>query len=150
MIDLKVISEKVKLNPTIEKGISSKKAKEYIKLMHLQKEIDHRIKYVYGQLDDEEKSISDKIIMDMFTIPDYVTVKDAAQIIGVSEQMVRRYCSENKLVAEQTMPGSGKWRVETAQLVNYPGWKSFVHKRTKIKEQSINIADFMNDNIAKM
>lgn len=94
--------------------------------------------------------MTDKIIMDMFSIPKYVNVKDAAYIIDVSEQMIRRYCSENKLKAEQTMSGSGKWRIETTQLMNYAGWNNFLNKRAKMKKQSKNIAKFMSDNIDEL
>ncbi|RYG72927.1 DNA-binding protein [Lentibacillus lipolyticus] len=150
MMDLAAIVDKVELNSKVEKKVSSEKAKEYIKLMQLQEEVNQEIIRIYDQLDEEEKNISQKIIMELLSIPEYVNVKEAAYIIGVSEQMIRRYCSENKLHAEQTMPGSGKWRIETTQLMKYPGWKSYVNKRTRMKEQSRNIANFMNSNIDKL
>lgn len=149
-MNLTAIIKDVKLNPEEEEKARSEKAIEYIKLIRLKEEVSQRINDVYKQLGEKEKNITDKIIMDMFSIPKYVNVKDAANIIDVSEQMIRRYCSENKLKAEQTMSGSGKWRIETTQLMNYAGWNNFLNKRAKMKKQSKNIAKFMNDNIDEL
>lgn len=150
MVDLTAIADEVKLSPEITERVHSQEAIQYIKLVQLQKEINRKMLSVYAQLDDDEKRISNEAIMEMLSIPVYVNVNDAAYIIGVSAQMVRRYCAENKLNAEQTMPGSGKWKIEATQLMNYPGWISYVNERARMKEQSMNIAAFMNEKLDEL
>lgn len=145
----KIIDE-IELQANEEKAVNTKKAKDLIKLTMLQEQISQKIKHIYEELDEEDKYNSSQVIKQRFNIPDYVTVKDAAEIIGVTVQMIRKYCVENKLTAQQTMPGSGKWRIETTQLMNYPGWNNYLEKRSSIKNQSLNLARFMNDNIKNL
>lgn len=59
--------------------------------------------------------------------------------------MVRRHCADGNLKATQTLQGSGKWRVETDQLMNQPNWEKYLQKRARIKLKSHNLADKMID-----
>lgn len=134
-------------NPVEVENVRSEAAKEFIKLMMLQEEIEIQIKSRFQVLTEEDKEESFDTIKKIFSIPDSVTVKDAAKIIGVTPQRVRGLCASGILDATQTMEGSGKWRIEPKQLMKYPGWAKFVEERAKLGVQSRNIARFMNDNL---
>lgn len=134
-------------NPTEVDNVRSEAAKDFIKLMMLQEEIELQIKSRFQVLTEEDKQESFETIKRIFSIPDTVTVKDAAKIMGVSPQRVRGLCASGDLDAVQTMQGSGKWRIEPKQLMKYPGWAKFVEERTKLGIQSRNIAKFMKENL---
>lgn len=57
------------------------------------------------------------------------------------------YCSDGKLRGQQTLEGSGKWRLDKEQFMGKPNWDKFIEKRARIKEQSFNIANNMLDNL---
>ena len=61
--------------------------------------------------------------------------------------MVRRHCADGKLIAQQTLEGSGKWRIETDQLMDKPNWDKFIEKRARINskwENDKSVPDIMN------
>lgn len=144
---MSAILEKIKLHPNEEQAIHSENAKTFVKIMKLHEELERERTRIFSELTKEEKEEAFAVIKKTFSIPEYVTVKDAAEIVGVSAQMIRKYCSEEKFKSKQSMPGSGKWRIETSQLMDYPGWNEFVGKRIRIKNQSLKIADYMVNNI---
>jgi predicted transcriptional regulator len=86
-----------------------------------------------------------RVLSKQFNIPDSITVRDASEILGVTPQMVRRYCAKRKLGGHQTLEGSGEWRLDTEQFMDKPNWDKFIEKRAGIKKQSINIANKMID-----
>ncbi|MGM8215913.1 hypothetical protein ACLIA0_10115 [Bacillaceae bacterium W0354] len=133
--------DKDKIPYSIDESKESNSILELIKLIQLQDKLDDQMKKQYQQMNDKER----ERIKELFAVPSYVTVKDAASIIDVTPQMIRKYCMNNKLKGEQTMPGSGKWRIETKQLMNYPGWNKFLRNWLKQQQQSKKIAEFMNE-----
>ncbi|WP_373895373.1 helix-turn-helix domain-containing protein [Virgibacillus sp. CBA3643] len=141
------ILDEIKLNPSEEQNVTTEKARDLVKLILLQDHINQDIKRIFKDLDEADKQNLSEVIKEKFNIPDYVTVKDAAEIIGVTVQMVRKYCTENKLDAKQNMPGSGKWMIETTQLMEYPGWNKYMEKRANMRNQSLKLASFMNENL---
>lgn len=139
MVDL---LDNIKPRPSDE-AIKNKRVKEYVQLMRIAEEVERELKRRTSELGDEEKQEAFEALSQEYNLPPYVTVGDAADIIGVSQQMVRRHCSEGKLHAQQTFKGSGKWRIETKQLMDQPNWERFIEKRARIKNQSIGFADEM-------
>ncbi len=127
--------------------VSSDAAKNFVNLMVLQKEILNQIKNTYQHLTEEDRKETFEVIKRLYSIPDTVTVKDASEIIGVTVQRVRKLCAEGQLDAVQTMPGSGKWRIQTQQLMKYPGWTEYLENRLQIQKQSKDIARFMDQNL---
>ncbi|WP_162287826.1 helix-turn-helix domain-containing protein [Indiicoccus explosivorum] len=130
----------VKSLPSDER-IKSKRAREYVKLMRLYEELEREKTRLDRELQEDEKQEAFEALSREFNIPPYVTVRDAAEIMGISPQMIRRYCAEGKLSAQQTLEGSGKWRIATAQLMEQPNWERFIDKRAKLKKQSAALAD---------
>lgn len=127
--------------------VSTESAREYLKLIILREEITKLLNTKQHNLTEEDRIETFKIIKSLHSIPETVPVKDAVDIMGITPQRVRTLCAEGALKATQTLPGSGKWRIETSQLVQYPGWNDFVEKRAEIKNQSKKIAYFMGDNL---
>ena len=139
MVDL---LDNIKPRPSDE-AIKNKRVKEYVQLMRIAEEVERELKRRTSELGEEEKQEAFEALSQEYNLPPYVTVGDAADIIGVSQQMVRRHFSEGKLHAQQTFKGSGKWRIETKQLMDQPNWERFIEKRARIKNQSIGFADEM-------
>ena len=134
--------DNIKPRPSDE-AIKNKRVKEYVQLMRIAEEVERELKRRTSELGEDEKQEAFEALSQEYNLPPYVTVHDAADIIGVSQQMVRRHCSEGKLHAQQTFKGSGKWRIETKQLMDQPNWERFIEKRARIKNQSIGFADEM-------
>ncbi|KEZ52134.1 MerR family transcriptional regulator [Metabacillus indicus] len=134
-------------HPAEVENVRSEKAKAFVKLLILQEQIEIELKSNFSTLTEEDKRESFQTIKRLFSMPDTVTVKDAAKIIGVTPQRVRTLCASGHLNAQQTMEGSGKWSIEPSQLMKYPGWAKYVEERRQIATQSRNIARFMKDNL---
>lgn len=132
--------DNVKPRPSDE-SIKNERVKEYVQLMRIAEEVEREIRKRASELRDDEKHEAFEALSQEYNIPQYVTVRDAADIIGISPQMVRRHCTEGKLVAKQTFEGSGKWRIEAKQLIDQPYWERFIEKRARIKKQSLGLAD---------
>lgn len=133
----------LKFNPAEEKvinAIDSERAKEFIKLMKLQEEIEREKERMYHQLNDKERQEAFSVIKKQYSIPDYLTVREVADLLEVTPQMVRRYCSEGKLKGHQRLAGSGKWRIDTEQFINHRNWDKFLIERAKISDRSFNLA----------
>jgi len=79
-------------------------------------------------------------------VPEYIKVADAARIMGVSTQMIRKFCVEGKLKAQQSMPGSGRWKIKASELMHYPGWDDFIKRKKATREKSKALAEFMDGN----
>ncbi|RNF38879.1 helix-turn-helix domain-containing protein [Planococcus salinus] len=132
--------DNVKPRPSDE-SIKNERVKEYVQLMRIAEEVEREIKKRARELQDDEKQEAFEALSLEYNLPPYVTVRDAADIMGISPQMVRRHCAEGKLAAQQTFEGSGKWRIEAKQLMSQPNWDRFIEKRARIKTQSLGLAD---------
>ncbi|KON66456.1 hypothetical protein AKG34_26285 [Peribacillus butanolivorans] len=138
---MSAILNAVKLRPNEEQAISSERARDYVRAMKLHEELEREKERLYQELNEVEKKEAFTVLSKQFNIPRHVTVREASEIIGITPQMVRRHCADGKLIAQQTLEGSGKWRIETDQLMDKPNWDKFIEKRARIKNQSIKIAD---------
>ncbi len=125
----------------VDESIMSQKSREFVKITMLHEELERERERLFQELSWMEKKEAFDAIRKQFNIPEYITVRDASEILGITPQMVRRHCSDGKLKAHQTLEGSGKWRIYTEQFMGKPNWDKFIEKRVKIKRQSINIAD---------
>ena len=127
--------------------IKNKRVKEYVQLMRIAEEVEREIKRRTSELGEDEKLEAFEALSQEYNIPQYVTVRDAADIMGISPQMVRRHCADGRLSALQTFEGSGKWRIEAQQLMDKPNWERFIEKRARIKKQSLGLADEVLKNL---
>ena len=127
--------------------IKNERVKEYVQLMRIAEEVEREIKKRASELKDDEKQEAFEALSQEYNLPQYMTVRDAADIMDISPQMVRRHCSEGKLAAQQTFEGSGKWRIEAKQLMDQPNWERFIEKRARIKTQSLGLADEVLKNL---
>lgn len=73
--------------------ISSKNALDFLKVIELHSELEKEKSNIYQKLDDKEKHEVFEIIRKIYNIPRHLTVKDVAEIMGITPQMVRRYCT---------------------------------------------------------
>lgn len=119
----------------------SRKSMDFVKVTILQAELERERERLFQELSEMEKKEAFEALSKQFNIPDYITVRDASEILGITPQMVRRHCFDGKLKAHQTLEGSGKWRIEAEQFMGKPNWDKFIEKRDKLKKQSVCIAE---------
>lgn len=134
----------VSLNPSEEEVITSEKARQYIKLSKLIEQMEEERQEIYQHLSADEKHEVFESMQKKYNIPEYISVREAATILDVSVQMVRRYCAEGKIKAHQRLEGSGKWQIETNQFVHHPGWDRYVEDRERVKSNSMYFANKMH------
>lgn len=130
-------------NPQIinEELTLSSKSIEFVKILMLQEELERQREKIYKELSGIERKAAFETLKKEYNIPNYITVRDVSEILGITPQMVRRHCSSGKIIGHQTLEGSGKWRIDTEQFMDKPNWDKFIEKRARIKKQSIDIAD---------
>jgi hypothetical protein len=123
----------------------SEKAKRYVTLLRMQMELEKQKEQLYLELNELEKQEATNVLKDTTTedLPEYLPVRDVAEILEVTPQMVRRYCIDGKIDARQRIEGSGKWLIPTKQFITHPNWNKYMDKKNKIKKQSVNIANKM-------
>lgn len=124
-----------------DEAIKNERVKEYIQLMRIAEEVEREIKKRASEMRDDEKREAFAALSQEYNLPRYVTVRDAADIMNISPQMVRRHCADARLSAQQTFEGSGKWRIEAKQLMDQPNWERYIEKRARIKTQSLGLAN---------
>jgi hypothetical protein len=124
-----------------EQATLSQKSIDFVKIMMLQEELERERERLYQELNGKEKKEAFEVLSKQFNIPDFISVRDVSEILGITPQMVRRHCSDGKLKSHQTLEGSGKWRIDAEQFMDKPNWDKFIEKRAKLKKQSIKIAD---------
>lgn len=121
----------------------SEKVKQYIAILLIQKELERLIERIYLELDEDEKEEINKFFGVTLEYPEYLPVRDVAEILEVTPQMVRRYCADGKIIARQRLKGSGTWLIPSEQFITHPNWKKYVEKKKEFKKQSTNIAEKM-------
>jgi len=126
---------------TSKQAILNQKSLDFVKIMMLKEELERERERLYRDLSGMEKKEAFAVLSKQFNIPDFITVRDVSEILGITPQMVRRHCSDRKIKSYQTLEGSGKWRIDTEQFMDKPNWDKFIEKRAKLKKQSINVAD---------
>lgn len=129
----------------------SLKSNHFIEMYLVKHKIDTEIMKLLSNLSQEEK----REVFDWYRkneeliIPDYININEAAEILEITPKDIRKLCANNDLIGWETIPGSGKWRVETAQLFGGRNWNAFVQKYETLQKQSnyiINqIFDSMNN-----
>lgn len=129
--------------PMVDESMQSENSRDFVKIVMLQEELEREKERLFLGLSPREKREAFRVLSKQYNIPEFVTVKDVSEILGITPQMVRRHCSDGRIIALQTLEGSGKWRIQTEQFMDHPNWDKFLEKRVKIKKQSINIAEKM-------
>lgn len=141
--NMNALIKDVELTPLEETEIKSNRTKDFIKWSKLIEEAEKEKERIYMQLSEDEKEEAFRALQKQHNIPGYLTVYDVAEILDVSVQMVRRYCSNGTIKAEQRLKGSGKWHIKTKQFMDNKNWGEFVKKRAEIKEKSLKLAQKM-------
>lgn len=123
----------------------SEGARRYVTILRMQMELEKQKEQIYLELNEFEKQEASKILKEEINgeFPEYLPVRDVAEILEVTPQMVRRYCADGRVDARQRLEGSGKWLIPTDQFITHPNWKKYSEKRKKVKKQSDNIASKM-------
>lgn len=119
------------------------RAENYLKLLLLTEDVEKEATELSERLTDDDKKDVFKALRKRYNLPDHLTVHEAAEILGISPQLVRRYCEEGRLTGEPLLAGSGKWRIQTYQLVGGLHWREFLLKCKRLKAQSIKLANKM-------
>ncbi len=142
--EMDLILDNIDINPKEEEKVTSIKVKRYIKLMGLAEKL-------YSELNDEEKEEAINFFKKIHSseIPEYLSVREVAQLLEVTPQMVRRYCAEEKIKAFQRLEGSGSWLIESTQFLNHPGWPKFFKSKEKAKDNSVYVAEKMLDYLSE-
>lgn len=144
---MSMIFDEVILSPFEEEHVKTADSKAYLKLLKLNEELERKKEIIFNSMSEEEKEMVYAAIQQKTVkVPEYIKVADAARIIGVSPQMIRKYCAEGKLKAQQSMPGSGRWKIKASELMHYPGWDNFIKQKKAIREKSKALAEFMDEN----
>ncbi|WAH37732.1 helix-turn-helix domain-containing protein [Alicyclobacillus dauci] len=50
-------------------------------------------------------------------LPEFLSTKTVSEILGITPQMVRRYCQSKEIKATRTMGLGGDWRIETKDFI---------------------------------
>lgn len=133
MDNMPTILDDYKPQITEEQAMLSQKSINFVKVLMLQEELERERERLYQELSEIEKKEAFEVLSKQFNIPDFITVRDVSEILGITPQMVRRHCSDGKLKSHQTLEGSGKWRIDTEQFMDKPNWDKFIEKRAKLK-----------------
>ncbi|HEU4963583.1 MAG TPA: helix-turn-helix domain-containing protein [Bacilli bacterium] len=71
----------------------------------------------------------DALLSHATTEPEYLTTLDVAKILGISPQLVRRYCQDGTIPAWRTLGNRGEWRIDVAYYQDHPGYRQFLRQR---------------------
>lgn len=121
----------------------SERVKYFVTIQRMQMELEKQKEQIYLELNEHEKQEANDLLRKTAEFAEYLPVRDVAEILEVTPQMVRRYCAEGKIEARQRIEGSGKWLIPTEQFIAHPNWNKYIQKKNKIKKQSVNIANKM-------
>lgn len=144
---MSMLFDDVELSPFEEEHVKTADSRAYLKLHKLHEELERKKESIFNGMSEEEREMVYAAIQQKpVKVPEYIKVADAARIIGVSPQMIRKYCSEGKLNAQQSMPGSGRWKIKASELMHYPGWNDFIERKKSTREKTKELAEFMNEN----
>ncbi|WP_128755826.1 helix-turn-helix domain-containing protein [Bacillus sp. LL01] len=137
-----VEKELAELGASINASDKAKYFKQLSKLIELAEVEKTRI---YLELNQNERDETFKSFQQQYSIPEHLTVHEVAEILDVSQQMVRRYCAEGKLQSTQRFKNSGKWLISSKQFMEHSNWHKFIQKRAKIKDNSLKLSQKMLD-----
>ena len=87
------------------------------------------------------------------TTNDYLTVRDVAELLGISPQMVRRKCNSEKIKAWRTTGDTGEWRIDINQYLDDPTYSTRladILKRKETRKDRKQKATKALDDIAQM
>ncbi|MBW8349605.1 helix-turn-helix domain-containing protein [Bacillus sp. IITD106] len=123
----------------------SEKAKHYVDLFFQSMELDKMKDMAYMELEENEKEEVERLIIKAFesSLPAYLPVSEVSQILGVSTQMVRRYCSEGKIKAKQRLGETGQWLIPTEQFISKPEFTKYLKRKEINREKSIRAAEII-------
>lgn len=150
------ILELIEQNEDIEQSTSSDNIKSYMRLVKISEEIENRKKDLFEKMTTEEQVKLALVKPNVSTEQNvekeksFLSVTDVSSILGVSPQMVRRYCQERKLIAQQRF--NGQWFIEEEQFSTdpklIPYWKRFCEKEDEHlkldKEIATTILDILD------
>lgn len=125
MIDMGIVLDQVRLDESEERLVKTEDARVYLKMLKLQLELKREIDEFSKKLQKEEiQSLSN-----YFNVTKYLTVREVANLTGVSQQIVRRHCASGKYKGYQASGANGTWNIESEQFSELPGFMDFISKR---------------------
>ncbi|MBS2967565.1 hypothetical protein J9317_02100 [Metabacillus sp. KIGAM252] len=140
---MSIVLDQVRLDESEEQLVKSESARAYLKMLKLERELKKEIKEFSQKLQkDEIQSISQ-----YFNVPKYLTVREVANLTGVSQQIVRRHCASEKYKGYQASGANGTWHIESEQFNELPGFMDFISKRNDKFEKTKKAAELTKDMI---
>ncbi|MED2688869.1 helix-turn-helix domain-containing protein [Bacillus toyonensis] len=153
----KLLKQIEQISKDIEQSTSSDNIKTYMSLVEISEKIEKQKSDILNKLTTEQKveltlvkpNTEIETVTEIET--NFLSVNDVSSILGVSPQMVRRYCQEGKLIAQQRF--NGQWFIEEKQfsteLKLIPYWKKFCETeeaRLKAdKEMAITMLEILTE-----
>ena len=61
-------------------------------------------------------------------LPGFLTVNDAAELLSISPQSVRKYCKSGRIQAWRTLGDSGEWRIDIEPYKTHPNIEPILEK----------------------
>ncbi|MCR2822369.1 helix-turn-helix domain-containing protein [Lederbergia panacisoli] len=143
MVSRYLSNERVK-NLANEDKISDS-ARHYVNLLFQSMEVEKLKEMAYLELRENEKIEVQQLLKHTFesSLPVYLPVTEVSQILGVSPQMVRRYCAEGKIKAKQRLGETGQWLIPTEQFVSKPEFTKYLYQKEINRKKSIKAAEIM-------
>lgn len=134
-----------------EPATNVEKVKTYRDIAKIFEELERQRQRILQGLDEDirEELLKSEQGPEVFEIPENLSVNDVSELLNVSPQMVRRYCTEGKIEAHQTLEGSGKWKIPTVQFMNHPNWDNFIHDKKNMNKNNMRTADIMLKMLAR-
>ncbi|WP_100011798.1 helix-turn-helix domain-containing protein [Lentibacillus sediminis] len=133
------------INTQLENQEANEKTKRYVELVLHSIELEKKRAAAYSELGDGEEGEANRILKEMTTpyLPEFLLVSEVSALLGVSHQMVRRYCTEGKIKAKQRLEGSGKWLIPTEQFLATPEFIKYIQEKEVQRINSIKVAETM-------
>jgi len=122
------------------------KIAKYVQISLISEELKQKREEIFELLNEEEKREATSVYYEIRGIdtPEYLSVRDVAEFLNVSPQMVRRYAAEGKIGATQRLDvGRTQWLIPSIQFINDPKWKTFVEDKLQVRQNNMDTAETM-------
>lgn len=147
-IEMAAIFDKIRdVTRQVEDAPISENVKKYVQLLRYSIELEKQIEKAYLELDEIEKEEAKHTLREILgpelQLPKYLPVSEVAMMLNVSPQMVRRYCSEGKILARKRHQDGGKWYIPTEQFLTKPEFAKYIQQKEVNRIKSIKAAEIM-------
>lgn len=134
-----------------EPATNAEKIKTYMVIAKICEELEKQRQIILEGLDVDirEELLKSEQGPEVFEIPENLSVNHVSELLNISPQMVRCYCTEGKIEAHQNLEGGGKWKIPTVQFMNHPNWDNFIHDKKNMNKNNLRTADIMLKMLAR-